>query len=82
MKMNVRMNDHLLELEKSLKSKLHPVAPDQDFVSHLRKRLEDIPADQKQRTLAVALLSVAAGLVVGLAIYLISREFTQDAEQV
>jgi len=81
MKMNLGMNERLLELEKSLKSRLHPVAPDQKFVSHLSSRLEDIPIDQKQRTLGVTLLSVAAGLVVGLAIYLISREFNQEAEQ-
>jgi hypothetical protein len=79
--MNLRMNEHLLELEQALKSKLHPVAPDQNFVSHLRQRLETIQADQKQRTLAVTLLSVAAGLAVGLVIFLIRREFIQDAEE-
>jgi len=81
MKNNVSSNEYLLALEKSLKSKLHPIAPDQKFVWSLRERLEDLPTFRKQQTIAVTLLSVAAGLVVGLGIFLIGREFLHEADE-
>jgi hypothetical protein len=75
------INDKLLALEESLKSKLHPVMPDRQFVGRLRKRLENSPTYQKQERLAATFLTVAAGLVVGLVIFLIGKGFINDARK-
>lgn len=72
----------LLELERSLRKRLSPVKPDQQFVGTLRQRLEDSPAYRHQRRLAVSMLSIAAGLVVGLAIFLIGRSFIHSPNKV
>jgi hypothetical protein len=76
------INEKLLALETSLKSKLHPVMPDRQFVGHLRRRLEESTTYRKQRRLVATLLSVAAGLVVGLVIFLIGKGFINDARKV
>ncbi len=81
MKQKNSSNEYLLTLEKSLKSKLHPISPDQRFVRSLREQLADKTTSRKQQTLAVTLLSVAAGLVVGLVIFLIGREFLHEADE-
>lgn len=66
-------NEDLLALEKSLKAKLNPVEPDKTFVGNLRVRLEGSTGYTKQRRLASSMLTIAGGLVVGLAIFLIGR---------
>lgn len=72
-------NEALLALEQSLRSQLNPVEPDQLFVGSLRQRLEDSPTYRQQRRLAVQMLTVAVGLVVGLAIFLIGRGFMHES---
>ncbi len=81
MKKERSINEKLLALEKSLKSKLHPVRPDRQFVGRLRNRLENSPTYQKQRRLAATFLSIAAGLVVGLVVFLIGKGFIKDARK-
>lgn len=72
-------DEALLALEQSLRSQLNYVKPDQQFVGRLRQRLEDSPTYRQQRRLAVKMLTVAVGLVVGLAIFLIGRGFIQES---
>lgn len=81
MKNKKSVNERLLELEKSLKTKLHPVIPDRKFVGHLRKRLEDSTIYQNKKKLAATLLSVAAGLTIGLVIFLIGVGFLQEGKK-
>lgn len=77
-----KANDlQLLDLERSLKSGLNPIQPDQQFVGNLRRRLEDMPVYHRKQRLAVSMLSIAAGLVVGLAIFLIGRSFVHSANE-
>lgn len=73
MKDNQVSQSDLLALEQSLKSRLNPITPDQNFVGNLRSRLEESPIYQQQRETAYFLLSVASGLVVGLIIFLIGK---------
>lgn len=72
-------DEALLALEQSLRSQLNYVKPDQQFVGRLRQRLEDSPTYRQQRRLAVQMLTVAVGLVVGLVIFLIGRGFIQES---
>lgn len=74
-------NEELLALEKSLKDQLNPVKPDQSFVGCLSKRLEDSPAYRRKRRMAATMLTVAGGLVFGLAIFLIGRGFIHNTEE-
>jgi hypothetical protein len=71
----------LLALEHALKTKLHPIKPDQVFVGSLRTRLEDNPVYHQQRQKAYILLSVASGLLVGLIIFLIGKGFLQTVRK-
>jgi len=75
------INNRLLELEKSLKTKLHRVVPDQQFVGHLRKRLEGSLMYQKKRRLAEILLTIAAGLTIGLVVFLIGVGFLHEVKR-
>jgi hypothetical protein len=72
--------DHqsLMNLEKSLKYKLHPVQPRRDFVGTLRDRLENSSIYDDKRKMAVTMLLIAIGLVTGLAIFLIGRQFMNE----
>jgi len=72
-------NEALLALEQSLRAQLNPVAPNQQFVGRLRQRLEDSPTYRQQRRLAVQMLTIAVGLVVGLTIFLIGRGFIRES---
>ncbi len=71
-------NEALLALEQALREKLNPVRPDQNFVVSLRKRLEESPAYNQQRRLAATMLTIATGLLVGLVVFLIGRNFIQE----
>lgn len=71
-------DEALLALERSLKSKLNPIAPDHHFVGDLRNRLESSPEYLQQHRLAVTMLTIAAGLVVGLGIVLIGQRFLRE----
>jgi hypothetical protein len=71
-------NQDLLALEQRLRSKLHPIKPDQKFVGDLRLRLEDTPFYQRQKNSAYTILSVVGGLLVGLIIFLIGRGLLQE----
>jgi type VI protein secretion system component VasF len=74
--------NQLDQLEKSLRAKLAPIEPNEQFIGSLRRRLEDSPTYQKKQRLAVSLLSVALGLTVGLAVFLIGRGLVNEAEKV
>jgi len=63
----------LLALEQSLKSKFHPIKPDQQFVGNLRSRLESSPIYQQQRKAAYIFITTAGGLLLGLIIFLIGK---------
>lgn len=73
------MNEHestyeeLIALERSLKSKFHPIKPDQQFVGNLRARLESSPDYQQQRKAAYIFITMAGGLLFGLIIFLIGK---------
>jgi len=69
------LNESLLILEEKLKAKLNPVEPSQNFVVNLRKALEESDVAQQQRRTAASLLTIALGLIVGLAIFLIGKKF-------
>lgn len=72
-------NEALLSLEQSLRLQLNPVQPDQQFVGRLRQRLEDSPTYRQQKRLAMKMLTIAVGLVAGLAIFLIGRGFIHES---
>lgn len=72
------INDDLLALERSLKSKMHPIEPDQQFVGNLRVRLEDPSRYQQPRKAAYSFLTIAGGLLFGLIVFLIGREILQE----
>jgi hypothetical protein len=65
----------LTNLEQSLKSQLFPIAPDQDFVGTLQRQLQESPTYQQRRLKAATLLTIAGGLVIGLTIFLIGKQF-------
>lgn len=74
-------DETLLALEQSLKTQLNPVHPNGKFVRDLKARLEEATIyDQKRRT-AGKLLTIAIGLLVGLVIFLIGREFTDRGQE-
>ena len=73
--------DQLSQIERSLRTKLEPVVPNEQFIGGLRQRLEDSPIYQKQRRLAASLLSIAFGLVVGLIIFLLGRGLVSETEK-
>lgn len=77
----INEDDNLLELEQSLRTMLSPVRPDRDFVGNLQQRLEQSPIFQKKRHLAVTLLTVAGGLVIGTAVFLIGRELIEGTRK-
>lgn len=73
--------DQLSKIEQSLRTKLAPVAPNEQFIGRLRQRLEGSPIYQKQQRLAVSLLSIAFGLVVGLIIFLVGRGLVNETSK-
>ena len=73
-------NESLLALEDSLKRRLHPVKPDLQFVRGLRTRLEESKLLNRQRRTAATLLTIASGLLIGLAIFLVGRKFLSGSE--
>ena len=75
-------NESLLALEDSLKRRLYPVKPDGQFVYGLRRRLEESNMLNRQRRTAASLLTIASGLLIGLAIFLIGRRFLSGSEKV
>jgi hypothetical protein len=78
-KMNTE--NQLYQIEKSLKAKLAPVEPNEQFIGTLRRRLEDSPAYQQKRRLAASFLTVALGLTVGLTVFLIGKSLVNEAEK-
>jgi hypothetical protein len=78
---NTPVNEQLLALEKALKTRLSPVHPSQHFVGSLRQRLEDAPIDQQRKWLAMVLLALAGGLVVGLVTFLIGKSLEEDRKE-
>ena len=68
-------NETLLSLEEALKDKFHRVQPDQQFVQQLRTRLEESSIPYRRQRTAATLLTIAGGLLVGLAVFLIGRRF-------
>lgn len=82
MRQRTIQNESLLSLEDSLKGKFLPVKPDQQFVRRLRTRLEESPILHRRRRAAASLLTIAGGLLVGLAIFLIGRGFISQSGKV
>jgi len=74
-------NETLLALENALKSQLHFVQPNRQFVRDLRTRLEESEILDRQKRTAATLLTIAGGLLVGLAVFLIGRGFLSDSEK-
>jgi len=72
-------DDDLIALETALKSRFHPIKPDQQFVGNLRNRLESSPMIQKQRRTAYVLITTAGGLLFGLIIFLIGKGLFQQS---
>ena len=77
----INKNETLLELEQSLRDRLNPVRPDQHFVGRLHKRLEQSPIYLEKHHLAVTLLTIAGGLVIGTAVFLIGRGLIEGSEK-
>ncbi len=75
-------NEELLALENSLKHQLNPVHPRKDFVGALKQRLVNFPTYKDRRRMAATMLSIALGLLTGLVIFLIGRQFIRDGEDV
>lgn len=73
--------DQLIKIEQSLRTKLIPVIPSDRFIGSLRKRLEGSTIYERQQRLAVSMLSIALGLVVGLVVFLVGSSLVQDAEK-
>ncbi|MFN2303395.1 MAG: hypothetical protein ACK2TV_06650 [Anaerolineales bacterium] len=71
-------NQELAILEESLRSSLHPIEPDQIFVKQLRNQLENSPEFGHNLRLAKQILTVAVGLLVGFAIFIIGRDMIEE----
>ncbi len=80
MKETPSLNDDLLALERSLRSQLQPIKPDQQFVGNLRMRLEEISTYPQPQKTAFTLLTIAGGLLVGLVIFLIGKMILQELD--
>ena len=68
----------LLALQDTLRSRLSPVKPDRKFVNNLRARLEESPVYLEQRRTAAKMLTIAAGLMFGLVVFLIGRGLMRE----
>ena len=68
-------NEALLDLEQTLKARLQPIEPSQNFVGSLRRKLEESTSVHRQYRSAFKMLVVAIGLTVGLAVFLIGRGY-------
>ena len=79
MQKNHPINKELLALEQSLKTKFHPIEPDQQFVGNLRVSLESSPIYHRQRKLAQIFITTAGGLLFGLIIFLIGKGLLQES---
>lgn len=77
MKRHLFSDQTLLDLEKSLKAKLNPVQPDHRFITTLREKLINEPIQQPQHRTALTMLTIAGGLLFGLAVYLFGRRYFQ-----
>ena len=73
--------DQLNKIEQTLRTKLAPIAPNDQFIGTLGQRLEGSTIYEKQHRLAVSMLSIALGLVVGLVIFLVGRGLVRDGEK-
>ncbi|QRN83533.1 hypothetical protein JR338_01910 [Chloroflexota bacterium] len=73
--------NQLNKIEQTLRTKLAPIAPNDQFIGTLRNRLEGSTIYEKQHRLAVSMLSIAVGLVVGLVVFLVGRGFVNDGEK-
>ncbi|WP_299024583.1 hypothetical protein [uncultured Thermanaerothrix sp.] len=63
-----QMNNEILQrIEEQLRSKLHPVDPDPQFVVRLQRRLTTTPRITLDRSIGLmgALLSIGAGVFLG-----------------
>ncbi|HOE70738.1 MAG TPA: hypothetical protein PKZ33_06685 [Brevefilum sp.] len=81
MKDHPSASDELLALERILKSRFHPIKPDQRFVGNLRSRLENSPRYSKQHKTAYIFITTAGGLLFGLIIFLIGKELIQGSRE-
>lgn len=75
------VEDKLITIEQSLRKKLAPIVPNDQFIGSLRQRLEGSTIYERQHRLAVSMLSIALGLVVGLVIFLVGRGFVHDPKK-
>lgn len=65
-------------LENTLKDRLHPIEPDQEFISELAKDLAEASLNRRQKRLGQGLLMIAGGLAAGLLIFWIGRGFIEE----
>lgn len=78
MMINAHSQDFSLrQLEQSLKTDLRPVQPDRRFVGQLRDRLVESPVYRRQHQLALKLLTIAIGLIIGLLTFLLGKRILE-----
>lgn len=78
-----QVNDEVLQrIEERLRSQLHPVDPDPEFVLRLQRRLASTPRITLERSVGLmrALLSVGVGVFVGALLLWFLRRPIQQAE--
>lgn len=77
----IAAENQIKKIEQTLRVKLAPIIPNDQFIGNLRKRLEGSTIYEKQHHLAVSMLSIAVALVVGLVIFLVGRGLVNDSEK-
>lgn len=77
----IAAENQIKKIEQTLRVKLAPIIPNDQFIGNLRKRLEGSTIYEKQHHLAVSMLSIAVALIVGLVIFLVGRGLVNDSEK-
>ncbi len=77
----IAAENQIKKIEQTLRVKLAPIIPNDQFIGSLRKRLEGSTIYEKQHHLAVSMLSIAVALIVGLVIFLVGRGLVNDSEK-
>ena len=77
----IAAENQIKKIEQTLRVKLAPIIPNDQFIGNLRKRLEGSTIFEKQHHLAVSMLSIAVALIVGLVIFLVGRGLVNDSEK-
>jgi hypothetical protein len=72
-------DQELAILEDSLRNSLHPVEPDRTFVRRLHRQLENAKDFGQNTRFAKQLLTIAVGLLVGFAIFIVGRDMIEQS---